>query len=106
MKKKLSLIVTYKNSLDIWHISTEQIINNAENGFISIEYFAEFVADRYLLCGGSEVVCIEFLKDNISKANLNNLAKVDYFPETTKNLLGRRWTFTKEKETGSEVDTE
>ena len=103
MKKTLSLIVNYKNSLGLWHIATEQIINDAANGFITPEYFAEFVADRYLFCGCTEVVCIEFLKPNIRKTDLNNLAKFDLFTENIRKLLGRRWTFTSETESGPEV---
>ena len=93
MKRTLSLIVNYKNSLGLWHTATEQMIRDLQNGFISIEYFAEFVAEKYLFCGCSEVVCIEFLKPNIKKADLNNLAKLDMFTDNIEKFLGRRWTF-------------
>ena len=96
MGRRISLIVNYKNSLGLWHIAVEQLMQTEKNYFITPEDFASWVAEIYLKKGCSDVVCIEWLSPKTSKAALKNLAECDagFITDEIKDKLGRRWSFT------------
>ena len=105
MGKKVSLIVNYRNSLGLYHIAVEQMTVTTKNYFIRPEDFAAFVAERYIARGCDHVICVEFLRDKITKAGLRTLAEIDtkFLVEKIKDEIGRRWEFTKDSFPESEV---
>ena len=102
MGRKISLIVNYRNSIGIYHLAVEQMIQTDKNVFIKPEDFASFVAERYLQRDCDHVMCMEYLSPKITKSSLKNLASLDtkFINDHVKENLGRTWEFTKEKKVG------
>ena len=105
MGRKINLIVNYRNSLGLYHLAVEQMTVTTKNYFIRPEDFAEFVAERYIARGCDHVICVEFLRDKITKAGLKSLAEIDakFLIEKIKDEIGQRWEFTKDDFKKSEV---
>lgn len=99
MGRKINLIVNYKNCLGLWHLAVEQMTVNHKNNFIKVSDFAQWIAEIYLQKGCTEIICVEFKRDKITKAGLKLLAECDakFVTDAIKDDLGERWTFTKDE---------
>lgn len=97
MKRSLCLIVNYLNPLQIWHVEAEKMILSSKSDCFRIEDFAEIIAEIYIGKGCSEVVCIEFLRGDLSAKVMKDLAQLDikFISDQIKKDLGRRWIFRK-----------
>lgn len=106
MGRKISLIVNYRNAIGLYHLTVEQMTVTDKNNFIRPADFAQWIAEIYVSRGCDHVICVEFLRDKITKSGLKSLAETDakFLTEKIKDELGQRWEFTKDDFKKSEVN--
>lgn len=106
MGYKINLIVNYKNALGLWHLAAEQMTKTSQNYFIKPADFAKFIAESYMSRGCTEIICVEFKRNKITKSGLKCLAESDakFITDAIKDDLGERWEFTKDETEKSEVN--
>lgn len=99
MGKKINLIVNYRNSLGLYHLTVEQLTATSKNNFITVPEFAKWIAEIYMKQGCDHVICTEFKCDKITKASLKNLAEMDakFITDSIRKSIGEKWEFFKDQ---------